>query len=78
METSFIEYPSVRESIFYEKLNDDRVRHSLCERRCAIAVGDKGFCGTRINIDGKLYTLVYGDVSAIESRPIEIKPFYHY
>jgi pyruvate formate lyase activating enzyme len=31
-----------------------------------------------MNINGDLYTLVYGDISAIESRPIEIKPFFHY
>ncbi len=31
-----------------------------------------------MNADGKLYTLVYGDLSALESRPIEIKPFFHY
>lgn len=31
-----------------------------------------------MNIDGKLYSLVYGDISAVESRPIEIKPFFHY
>ncbi len=31
-----------------------------------------------MNIDGRLYTIVYGDLSAIESRPIEIKPFFHY
>ncbi len=31
-----------------------------------------------MNVDGKLYTLVYGDLSALESRPIEIKPFFHY
>jgi len=30
-----------------------------------------------MNIDGKLYTLSYGNLSAIESRPIEIKPFFH-
>jgi pyruvate formate lyase activating enzyme len=29
-------------------------------------------------MDGKLYTIVYGNLSAIESRPIEIKPFVHY
>lgn len=29
-------------------------------------------------MNGELYTLVYGDLSAIESRPIEIKPFFHY
>ncbi len=71
-------YPTVREALFYEKLSDGKVRCSLCERRCEVLQGSRGFCKTRINIDGKLYTLVYGDVSAIESRPIEIKPFFHY
>ncbi len=71
-------YPTVREALFYEKLPEDRVRCSLCERRCEIPQGSRGFCKTRMNIGGKLYTLVYGDISAIESRPIEIKPFFHY
>jgi len=71
-------YPTVREAIFYQKLRNGKVRCGLCERRCEIPAGAKGVCRTRINIDGKLYTLVYGDVSAIESRPIEIKPFFHY
>jgi pyruvate formate lyase activating enzyme len=71
-------YPTVREALFYEKLRSDRVKCSLCERRCEISEGLKGFCKTRVNVDGKLYTLVYGDVSAVESRPIEIKPFFHY
>ncbi len=31
-----------------------------------------------MNLKGTLYTLVYGDLSALESRPIEIKPFFHY
>jgi pyruvate formate lyase activating enzyme len=31
-----------------------------------------------MNIDGKLYTLVYRDINALESRPIEIKPFFHF
>jgi len=31
-----------------------------------------------VNIDGKLYTVVHGNLSALESRPIEIKPFFHY
>jgi pyruvate formate lyase activating enzyme len=71
-------YPTVREALFYEKLLEGRVRCSLCERRCEIPQGSRGFCKTRMNIGGKLYTLVYGDISAIESRPIEIKPFFHY
>ena len=71
-------YPTVHEAFFYEKLANGKVRCSLCERRCEIPPGGKGFCGTRLNVDGRLYTLVYGDISAVESRPIEIKPFFHY
>ena len=71
-------YPTVREASFYEKLPNHRVKCSLCERRCKIPQGSKGFCRTRVNIKGKLYTLVYGDIASMESRPIEIKPFFHY
>ena len=69
---------TVHEALLYEKLPDDRVECTLCERRCTISPNQKGHCKTRINIGGKLYTLVYGDLSALESRPIEIKPFFHY
>ena len=71
-------YPTVRESVFYERLADGDVRCILCERRCEIPEGRIGFCRTRRNLGGRLYTLVYGDISALESRPIEIKPFFHY
>ena len=69
---------TVKEAKFYVKASRGKVQCTLCERKCLINEGEKGFCKTRINLDGKLYTLVYGDLSAIESRPIEIKPFYHY
>jgi pyruvate formate lyase activating enzyme len=73
-----LQYPTVHEALLYEKLSGDQVKCGLCERRCLISPGQKGFCKTRLNLDGKLYTLVYGDLSALESRPIEIKPFFHY
>jgi len=78
MKESLVGYPTVHEALLYEKLSGDKVKCGLCERRCTIDAGDRGFCKTRKNIDGKLYTLVYGDISAMESRPIEIKPFFHY
>ncbi len=74
---SMTRQPTVREALLWSSLGDS-VRCGVCERACVIHVGARGFCGTRANIDGKLYTLVYGDLSAMESRPIEIKPFYHY
>ncbi|MEM2400912.1 MAG: AmmeMemoRadiSam system radical SAM enzyme [Candidatus Bathyarchaeia archaeon] len=75
---SLTHLPNVRESMLYRRAADDKVECILCERRCIIRPGDYGFCRTRLNIDGKLYTVVYGALSAIESRPIEIKPFFHY
>jgi pyruvate formate lyase activating enzyme len=73
-----LRFPTVREAILYKKLSDDKVRCGLCERRCSIAPGLTGFCKTTANVDGRLYTVVYRDLSALESRPIEIKPFFHY
>ena len=68
--------PTVREAVLYEKLGGDAVRCGVCERRCVMAPAQKGSCKTKVNIDGELYTLTYGDLSAQESRPIEIKPFF--
>ncbi len=78
MKKHLAQYKTVHEALLQEKLPDNKVRCGLCERRCTIDQGDKGVCKTRQNIDGKLCTLVFGDISAIESRPIEIKPFFHY
>lgn len=68
----------VRPSAFFEKVGDGNVRCSLCERRCLIPPGKTGACKARFNKDGVLYAMTYGNVSAMESRPIEIKPFFHY
>jgi pyruvate formate lyase activating enzyme len=50
----------------------------LCWRFCKIKDGYSGFCKVRVNKGGRLYTLTYGKLSALESRPIEIKPFFHF
>ncbi|MEM4852255.1 MAG: AmmeMemoRadiSam system radical SAM enzyme [Thermofilum sp.] len=68
----------LREALLYERLRGGLVRCNLCERRCTISEGSAGFCGTRVNRGGTLYTLTYGNLSAVESRPIEIKPFFHF
>jgi pyruvate formate lyase activating enzyme len=70
-------YPTVHEARLYEA-RGDKLQCNLCERHCVIANGNKGYCRSRMNIKGKLYTLSYGNLSAIESRPIEIKPFFHF
>ncbi|RLE59313.1 MAG: radical SAM protein [Thermoprotei archaeon] len=50
----------------------------VCENRCRIPLGKTGICGNYKNIDGSLYHVGYGKISAVESRPIEIKPLFHY
>ena len=55
-----------------------RVECLVCERRCVIGVGRRGFCGNYGNRDGGLVHFGWGRLSAAESRPIEIKPLFHY
>ncbi len=65
------------EALYYERIADNRVRCMLCPRECVISEGDRGFCSTRENRDGTLYSLVYGRVAAFNVDPIEKKPFFH-
>ncbi|MFO7968280.1 MAG: AmmeMemoRadiSam system radical SAM enzyme [Archaeoglobaceae archaeon] len=51
---------------------------NLCWNRCEIGEDEMGLCNTRVNKHGSLYTLTYGNLSALESRPIELKPFHHF
>ena len=73
-----MEKPWIRKTLLYESLENGKVRCKVCQRRCIISEGKTGFCKTRKNIDGKLYTLVYGDISSISANPIEKKPLFHF
>jgi pyruvate formate lyase activating enzyme len=54
------------------------VKCLLCARECVIAPGGRGMCRARVNVDGQLYSLVYGRPISTHVDPIEKKPFYHY
>jgi len=73
-----LERPTTKQALLFEELSNKQVQCNLCERRCKIGQDALGFCKTRKNIGGKLYTLVYGDISSISANPIEKKPFYHF
>lgn len=62
----------------YERIDRELVRCDICERRCLIKNNATGVCGNYMSINGELYHIGYGLISAIESRPIEIKPLFHY
>lgn len=68
----------MKEAMFYEQLADKKVRCFLCAQRCIILPGKRGICAVRENIDGTLYSLVYGKVIARHIDPIEKKPLFHF
>jgi pyruvate formate lyase activating enzyme len=68
----------LKEAMLYEKLPEGKVHCFLCPWHCKIAAGKGGFCGVRQNVEGKLYSLIYGKVSSIAVDPIEKKPLFHF
>ena len=74
---SLPESPTVRRALLQERAGSSVVCLT-CERRCVVAEGERGWCGTRVNHQGTLYTLTYGAVSSISANPIEKKPLYHF
>jgi pyruvate formate lyase activating enzyme len=66
------------ETYLYDKLDKGRVVCLTCQRRCTLSQGKNGWCRTRINEAGNLYSLIYGEVSSISINPIEKKPVFHF
>lgn len=69
---------STREAQFWHKLEGVDVQCILCNQLCRIKPGQRGLCGVRENQDGRLVTLVYGNLIASNVDPIEKKPFFHF
>ena len=64
------------EGELFEKQSDDSVRCTACGHRCLIRAGRRGVCQVRYNENGKL-RVPWGYVAALQSDPIEKKPFFH-
>jgi len=60
----------------YEILENDTVRCYACGHRCLIREGKRGICQVRFNDEGKL-RVPWGYVAALQSDPVEKKPFFH-
>jgi len=72
------EVKALKEAMLYEAVEGDMVKCNLCARRCVIKEGQSGFCRVRKNINGKLYSLVYGKAVSAAVDPIEKKPLFHF
>jgi len=62
----------------FQKKEREFTQCLTCERNCKITEGSLGYCKTRINHNGEIYSLVYGLIPAISFNPIEKKPLYHF
>ncbi len=49
-----------------------------CPNGCVLASGQKGKCRNRVNVDGKVYSIAYGNPCAVHVDPVEKKPLYHF
>lgn len=65
------------ETLFYEKLDDAKVRCRICHHQCTIDPGKRGLCNVRENRQGCLESLVYSKVVARAIDPVEKKPIFH-
>jgi pyruvate formate lyase activating enzyme len=61
-----------------KKLAGGVVQCLACNRYCKISEGTAGFCGVRVNEDGKLRLTVYGKPCAVNIDPVEKKPLFHF
>jgi len=67
-----------QEGFLYTKLNNHKVVCGICPNRCILAPGDRSVCRSKVNLDGKLYSLTYGNPCAVNTDPIEKKPLFHF
>ncbi|HOO44915.1 MAG TPA: AmmeMemoRadiSam system radical SAM enzyme [Deltaproteobacteria bacterium] len=66
------------EGFLYAKLDDKKVICGICPNACILSPGDRSVCRSRVNIDGKLYSLTYGNPCSVNVDPIEKKPLFHF
>lgn len=68
----------MKEAYLYEKLDDNKVKCTLCSHGCVIKDSFTGICGVRENRSGRLISLVYNKIIAKQLDPIEKKPLFHF
>jgi len=67
-----------RPALWQESLPEKSVKCLLCPHRCILHPEQIGICRARINHEGELFTLAYGNPCSIGIDPIEKKPLFHF
>ncbi|MFH0921026.1 MAG: AmmeMemoRadiSam system radical SAM enzyme [Fibrobacterota bacterium] len=66
-----------READHYERAGE-KVKCLVCPNHCELSPGDRSACRNKVNIDGTLFTLAYGNPCAARPDPVEKKPLFHF
>jgi len=70
--------PHVKEAYFYKALADRTVQCGTCPHACILVPGKRGRCRTKINLEGKLYSVSYANPCVLNVDPVEKKPLLHF
>ncbi|MDO9511080.1 MAG: AmmeMemoRadiSam system radical SAM enzyme [Bacteroidales bacterium] len=68
----------MKEALFYNRLQDQKVQCLLCPHNCVLAEGKEGKCLIRKNINGLLIASAFAQITAVQIDPIEKKPLNHF
>lgn len=63
---------------YQNRLSNGKTKCLLCPRECTLNEGQRGFCHTRKNENGKIVLTTYGYNTGLALDPIEKKPLYHF
>ncbi|HEY5911576.1 MAG TPA: AmmeMemoRadiSam system radical SAM enzyme [Verrucomicrobiae bacterium] len=66
-----------KEASHYLKLGRN-TQCKVCPNNCILAPGDRSHCRNKVNLEGTLYTLAYGDPCTFHIDPVEKKPLFHF
>lgn len=64
-----------KEGFLYTKLSNKNIICGICPHRCQLSPGDRSVCRSKVNIDGTLYSLSYGNPCTVNVDPIEKTAF---
>jgi len=68
----------MKEAMYYSQQKNKVVQCHICPRSCIIQDNQYGFCKSRKNKNGKLFSMVYNAPCSVNIDPIEKKPLFHF
>ncbi|MFP4475710.1 MAG: AmmeMemoRadiSam system radical SAM enzyme [Desulfatibacillaceae bacterium] len=69
---------TVREAYFQEAMGNGTVRCGTCPHGCEVPVDERGHCGCKVNLSGRLYSISYQNPCSVNADPVEKKPLLHF